>query len=183
MMLEIDAQMHEAVGKAPDLLVVPVGVGSLAQAVVAHYKHQNPASIVLTVEPDTAACLKTSLEAGKRTTVETGNTPMCGMNCGTVSSLAWPILREGVDASIAVTDGEAKAALDMLTEMGISTGPCSAGTLAALLKACKIDRDCLQLTHESCVVLLGTEGPRRIANCSQDGFALSTLHNVHRPCS
>ena len=160
MMLEIDAQIQDAVGKAPDLLVVPVGVGSLAQAVVAHYKHQVPSPMVLTVEPDTAACLKTSLETGKPTTVETGDTRMCGMNCGTVSSLAWPILREGVDASITVTDGEARAALDILTEMGIRTGPCSSGTLAALLKACEMDRSSLQLDQESNVVLFGTEGPR-----------------------
>ena len=161
-MLEIDSQISEATGMVvPDLLVVPVGVGSLAQAVVAHYKYKPDPPRVLTVEPDTAACLKTSLEMGRETTIETGNTNMCGMNCGTVSSLAWPYLKDGVDASITVSDEQAEAALMMLMEMGIKTGPCSAGTLAALLKACeKTGRERLGLHEESCIVLFGTEGPR-----------------------
>lgn len=160
MMLEIDAQMQDAIGTSPDLLVVPVGVGSLAQAVVAHYKSKRPLPFILTVEPETAACLKTSLEVGKPTAVETGDTSMCGMNCGTVSSLAWPILRDGVDASITVSETESEAALNMLSGMGISTGPCSAGTLAALSKACQIGRERLGLKEQSCIVLFGTEGPR-----------------------
>ena len=161
MMLEIDLQFSEATGKVvPDLLVVPVGVGSLAQAVVAHYKNKSSPPMLLAVEPDTAACLKTSLEMGKETTIETGDTNMCGMNCGTISSLAWPYLRDGVDASITVTDSQDEAALRILTEMGISTGPCSAGTLAALLRACEVGRESLGLDEESCIVLFGTEGPR-----------------------
>ena len=160
MMLEIDQQIQEATRKRLDLVVVPVGVGSLAQAVVAHCKHKQHSPMVLTVEPDTAACLKTSLEQGQEKTIETGETIMCGMNCGSVSSLAWPYLRDGVDASITVTDCEAQDALKILTEMQITTGPCSAGTLAALIKACQKGRDSIQLTSHSTVVLLGTEGLR-----------------------
>ena len=160
MMVEIDEQVQKATGKAPDLLVVPVGVGSLAQAVVAHYKHKCLPPMIMTIEPDTAACLQTSLENGQQTTITTGDTNMCGMNCGTVSSLAWPYLRDGVDASITVTDAEAGHALGILTNMHVSTGPCSAGTLAALLKADTIGRDDLRLNGDSIVVLLGTEGPR-----------------------
>ncbi|KAL9098091.1 MAG: hypothetical protein Q9163_006181 [Psora crenata] len=154
---QIDQQLQEAAGKMPDLLIVPVGVGSLAQAVVAHYKHKQPPLVILTLEPDTAACLKTSLENGQETTIATGNTNMCGMNSGTVASLAWPYLRDGVDASITVTDNEADDALKQLIDMQISTGPCSAGTLAALVKACRQDQDTLHLKPDSVVVLLGTE--------------------------
>ncbi|KAG8532576.1 uncharacterized protein KY384_002453 [Bacidia gigantensis] len=160
MMLEIDEQMHDAVEKSPDMVVVPVGVGSLAQAVVVHFKSKDQSPMVVTVEPDTAACLKTSLEAGHRVTIETGDTNMCGMNCGSVSFLAWPYLRDGVDASVTVTDEESSRALQTLRDMGISTGPCSAGTLAALLKVCERDSSTLGLTAASNVVILGTEGPR-----------------------
>lgn len=127
---------------------------------MAHYKSRNPSSIVMTVEPDTAACLKTSLESGQMTSISTGNTIMCGMNCGTISMTAWPFLRDGVDASITVTDDESALAQEMLRDMRISMGPCSAATLAALLKFSEGEKRKLLLNHESVIVLLGTEGPR-----------------------
>lgn len=161
MMIEIDQQTQQQAGKAPDLVIVPIGVGSLSQAVVAHFKSRTPSAAVLAVEPDTAACLKTSLENGRMTSISTEDTTMCGMNCGTVSTLAWPILRDGVDASITVTDAEAESAQDLLTEMQIRVGPCAAATLAALLKARGGETaDDLQLDGDSIIVLLGTEGPR-----------------------
>lgn len=125
-----------------------------------HYKSRNPPSIVITVEPDTAACLKTSLENGHMTSISTGNTIMCGMNCGTVSMTAWPVLRDGIDASITVTDDESAAAQEMLRDVNISMGPCSAATLAALLKISEGEKRKLRLNYESVIVLLGTEGPR-----------------------
>ncbi|MDO5501857.1 MAG: pyridoxal-phosphate dependent enzyme, partial [Actinomycetia bacterium] len=49
-------EIDEELGRAPDLVVVPVGVGSLAQAVVSHYRRGGAGgSGVLAVEPDTAA--------------------------------------------------------------------------------------------------------------------------------
>ncbi|KAL6714724.1 hypothetical protein ACLMJK_008149 [Lecanora helva] len=160
-MTEIDEQVQAQVGKAPDVVVVPIGVGSLGQATVAHFKSRAASSAILAVEPDTAACLQTSLKKGEMTTVETADTPMCGMNCGTVSMLAWPILRDGVDASITVTDAEAKQALDMLTEIEINVGPCAAAMLAALIKSSKQGKESsFRVNADSVIVLLGTEGSR-----------------------
>ncbi|MDI1489928.1 MAG: hypothetical protein OHK93_001127 [Ramalina farinacea] len=173
MLVEIDSQVASATRGAharPTHIIVPVGVGSLAHAVVAHYKSSSttsgalsaPPPEIIAVEPDTAACLQSSLKVGKRLTVKTGDTEMCGMNCGTVSYLAWPHLRDGVDASVTVMDGEAREALKVLGEMGVRTGPCSSGTLAALLKMMRSREDVgrLGLGEDSVVVLLGTEGPR-----------------------
>ena len=159
-MVEIDEQCQELTGRPPTLIICPVGVGSLAQAVVAHYKSRDPPSTVLTIEPDTAACLKTSLENGKMKSIPTGNTTMCGMNCGTVSMTAWPFLRAGVDASTTVTDYESAEAQQILKDLGISVGPCSAATLAALLGLSKAEKEILHLNRDAVVVLLGTEGPR-----------------------
>ena len=131
-----------------------------AEAVVAHYKSRNTPAIVMTVEPDTAACLKTSLENGQMTSISTGSSTMCGMNCGTVSLTAWPFLRDGVDASITVTDDESAVAQNMLGNMKINMGPCSAASLAALLKLSEEEKRKLLLNHESVIVLLGTEGRR-----------------------
>ena len=160
MLTEVDQQLKPLHGEGPDLVVVPIGVGSLAHAVVGHYKQKGRRTMVLAVEPETAACLKTSLERGQITTIETGDTSMCGMNCGTVSSTAWPHLRSGVDACITVTDSEAAIAEDQLRDHEIYVGPCGAATLAAIFKVCENHREELHLSEKSVLVLLATEGPR-----------------------
>ncbi len=161
-MLETEQQTLQLTGKPPSLIVTPVGVGSLAQAVVSYYKSRKTTSSIVTVEPETAACLKTSLEKGQRTTLSTGDTSMCGMNCGTVSSIAWPLLKHGVDASITVSDKDAESSRCKLSDNGFQVGPCSAATLAAISKICKspVAKDALDLNGESTIVLLATEGPR-----------------------
>lgn len=160
MMQEIDHQAMSLLGKNPDVIVTPVGVGSLAHALVSHYKSKGRKAKVMAVEPDSAACLKSSLEKGEITPISTGNTSMCGMNCGTVSYTAWPYLQAGVDACVTVTDQEADEALKTLDGQNIHVGPCAAATLAALKSLSKIEREQLALTRESVVVLLATEGPR-----------------------
>ena len=161
-MLEIERQSLHLVRKPPDLIVVPVGVGSLAQAVVSYYKSRAARCSILTVEPETAACLKTSLEKGDMTTITTGDTVMCGMNCGTVSSSAWPVLKNGVDASITVSDVEAETGRRVLADNGFRVGPCSAAAFAAILKISLTHtaKASLNLEEESIIVLLATEGPR-----------------------
>ena len=160
MMLEIDQQMSLFSTKCPNLVVVPIGVGSLAHAVVAHYKRKDNNTMILAVEPETAGCLKRSLEQGQITTIDTEETSMCGMNCGTVSYTAWPYLRGGIDASITVTDEEAKNAQSLLHTYDINVGPCGTAALAALTKTHEHHRDKLHLSKDSTILLLATEGPR-----------------------
>lgn len=85
---------------------------------------------------------------------------MAGLNCGTVSSVAWPILQGGLDVSISVSDEAAHHAVVDLESLGVYTGPCGAATLAALRLISSWDRDVLGLRSDSVVVLLGTEGVR-----------------------
>jgi diaminopropionate ammonia-lyase len=163
MLVEADRQTLAATGvKTATHAFVPVGVGSIAQAVTQHHKSQDVESSVaiLTVEPDTAAGLKTSISAGRITPVTTQDSIMCGMNCGTVSSTAWAVLKSGVDACVVVTDAEAHRAVVDLEELGVKTGPCGAATLAALRRACEDDREKLAIGKDAVVVLYCTEGPR-----------------------
>jgi diaminopropionate ammonia-lyase len=67
--------------------------------------------------------------------VPTGATVMNGLNCGTPSSLAWPYLRGGLDAAIAVADAAAASAIAALAAAGITAGPSGAAALAALRAA------------------------------------------------
>jgi diaminopropionate ammonia-lyase len=161
---EVDTQL----GRAPDLVVVPAGVGSLAEAVVRHYRRPGTAHpSVLVTEPDRAACVLASLTAGQPTTVTTADTVMAGLNCGTISSSAWPVLRSGCDAAVAVGDRDARRAVADLDRLGISSGPSGAATLAGA-RAALTDperRAAIGLADDpagdAVAVLLSTEGNRR----------------------
>ncbi|CBY01946.1 hypothetical protein LEMA_P007330.1 [Plenodomus lingam JN3] len=104
MLIEADKQLQDLSIRTVTHAIVSVGVGSWAQAVAMHYKARSTPVTVVTVEPDTAASLKASLETGKITPITTGHTIMNGMNCGTTSTTAWKILEEGVDLSVTVSD-------------------------------------------------------------------------------
>lgn len=158
MLVEAEQQLG---GIVPDLVVVPVGVGSFAQAVVTYFKHRDSRTRILTVEPETAACLHESLRAGSQVTTATSATIMTGLECGNVSDTAWPILYQGVDASILIDDLSAHSALGRLgDEQGIKVGPCGAATVAALRHLSSAGRAVLGLDRRAVVLLLCTEGPR-----------------------
>jgi len=164
LLLEADAQLVSAGVARPGLVAVPVGVGSLAQAVVRHYRSCGdvPGPSVVGVEPDNAACVLASLTRGRLTTVPTAATVMAGLNCGTPSSLAWPTLRDGLDAAVAVADDAVAQAVADLAELGVSSGPSGAATLAGVRALLTGDRHRdrrrdLGLDSTAVVVLLSTE--------------------------
>ncbi len=164
---EIDEQLAAAGAGPPDLVGVPVGVGSLAQAVVTHYRSRTrpagTAPAVLAVEPEAASWVVLSLSRGEPVSEPTGATIMAGLNCGTPSSLAWPCLRAGLDAAVTVTDAESARAAADLAAAGVPAGPCGAAPLAGLRAAltgvgAAHHRHALGLGPEATVVLLSTEG-------------------------
>lgn len=85
---------------------------------------------------------------------------MAGLNCGTLSSSAWPVLRDGCDAAVAVSDEQARRAVADLGELGVSSGPSDAATLAGVRAALSDSqrRAALDLPPDAVVVLLSTEG-------------------------
>lgn len=158
---EIDEQLTDTV---PDVVVVPAGVGSFAQAVVHHYRSTASSPEVLVVEPAAAPAVTTSLNAGLIVPIGTSETVMSGLNCGTVSDLAWPVLREGVSAAVTISDARALQAVEDLELYGVDSGPCGAATLAGL-RAAAADpsrRTELGLDGDCVVVLISSEG--RAAN-------------------
>lgn len=158
MMHEIDGQLGE---QSPSLVIAPVGVGSFAQSVVTHYKTQHgPRSKVMSVEPDTAACLWKRLVRGESTSAQSAPTIMAGLECSTVSESSWPVLQQGIDVSATVSDYEAHEACETLHKLGVAAGPCGAASLAALRRLGPDDKSALGLNEDSVVVLLSTEGRR-----------------------
>lgn len=122
------ATLFAEIAEPVDLVLVPVGVGSLAAAAVRW------APRVIGVEPETAACLTAALAAGEPVTIDNPGTSMAGMDCARVSDGAWPELRDGIAGTVTVTDAEAHAAMRELRALGLTIGDCGASTLAALRK-------------------------------------------------
>lgn len=161
MMVEVDEQVREATGGTIDLVIAPVGCGSFAQSAVNFFKSQPYDCSAWTVESDQAPCLLTSLINGQPTKVETFDTIMDGLNCPTVSANAWPILKEGVEASVAISDSLADDAVKELAGLGVSAGPCGASGFAALKVILGQSREAAKpISANSAIVIFCTEGAR-----------------------
>jgi len=144
-----------------DLLLVPVGVGSLAAAAARHGSAVG--ARVIGVEPVSAACLTASLASGRPTTVATPGTVMAGLECAEVSEAAWPSLLAGVHGMLTVHDDEVRAAMTELAGYGLTIGESGAAPLAALRQlalnpACRALRDAVELGSSSRTLLIATEG-------------------------
>ncbi|KAJ5928592.1 Peptidase M20 [Penicillium verhagenii] len=155
-MLEETEEQLSQLGLSASMMVTPVGVGSLAHAVAKHCKSRQMTMVA--VEPDSAPCLSSSLHAGKSIAVETSATIMDGMNCGTVSTTAWPNLQRLVDACVTVSSYESHRAVQYLTSNSVHAGPCGGASLAAVQRLAQEASSLLN--EQSVVVLLSTEGAR-----------------------
>ncbi len=146
---------------------VQAGVGGLAAAVCAHlwevYGEQRPRVVV--VEPETAACVFASAEAGHPTKIDGSlETVMGCLSAGAVSLLAWPVLERGVDAFVAIEDAAVDRALARVASLATveerpSVGPSGCAGLAALLEVAG-DPDArmvLDLDGLANVLVIGTE--------------------------
>jgi diaminopropionate ammonia-lyase len=128
------------------VIVVPVGVGSLAAAAARFGAATG--TRVIGVEPVNAACLTASLAAGEPVSVPTPGTTMAGLDCAEVSPAAWPSLRAGIHSTVTVNDDEARAAVCELAAAGLEIGESGAAPLAALS----------YLAADGRVLLVATEG-------------------------
>ncbi len=139
-------------------VVVPVGGGTLCHATVEFSKSKGRAISVLAVEPEASPCLQRSLEAGQNLNVPEGATIMGGMISPMVSPISWPVLRQGVDTSVVITDVESTAAADYLHSQSINAGPCGAGSFAGFQNVAEKAPAAFHLTSESVVVVISTDG-------------------------
>jgi diaminopropionate ammonia-lyase len=83
---------------------------------------------------------------------------MAGLNCGTVSLIAWPTVLAGVDVFVAVDDAAAEQAMRDLAAIGVVAGETGAASLAGLRAlAAHSDEAALELRGRRALVLC-TEG-------------------------
>ena len=151
--------------KPPTHVFVPGGVGGLAAAVSvqmrARYGKEAPRLVV--AEPDRAACLMASCEAGQLTRFDGPlDTLMAGLACGEPSLLAWQELERAAFGYVSIPDEAAVACMKALNnrQPRIVAGESAVAGLAALLLAGRdaFGRTALEIGEDSRVLLLGTEG-------------------------
>lgn len=168
-------EIHEASPDTPrvDIVVIQAGVGAFAGAAAWYYNMLYSASRVklVAVEPTHADCLLQSISSagGNPVTVAAEqDSIMAGLNCGTPSLVAWPLVKYGFDLFLSVSDDYCVRAMRRFyypkgDDVRLVSGESGAAGLAALL-ALRAEPSLspvgafLDLGTNSSVLLINTEG-------------------------
>lgn len=147
--------------RAPDVVVIPMGVGALMAAATTFHRRDDGGTAIVGVEPLTAACVQESMIAGEiRHIPGPHNSIMAGLNCGTPSLVAWPRVSAGVDWSVSISDSSACVAMKHLAEVGIVAGETGAAALAGFVELSRDDSWKREMKNldDATVLLIVTEG-------------------------
>ncbi len=162
---ELSDELERRGEEGPTLVVVQIGVGSFAAAVTRHFRSPgaSPRPKILGVEPDRAACVLASVEAGGIVHLPGPHASiMAGLNCGSPSVVAWPTVSRGIDLFVSVDDGWPRRAMRILAGSGVVSGETGAAGLAGLLAVAEGGdpraRRELGLTEEARVLIFNCEG-------------------------
>jgi diaminopropionate ammonia-lyase len=183
MLLEI---LDQGPAALPTHVFVQGGVGGLAAALAGFFAErfgeQRP--MVIVVEPETAACLLASSNAGVASRVGGNLRTVMGMlECGEASSIAWTILKQRGDAFITIDDETAAQAHDFLTRGGagepLDVGYSGAAGIAGLMAAITDPEvaAALGLHKASRILTFGTE----MGDGGQESLRLSDAPALTRP--
>lgn len=151
----------------PTHLFVQAGVGGLAATAAAiTSRRSGPSRPSLTVvEAESADCIRRSLEARRRVTVEGEfDTRLAGLAAGATSTFAWGLLRHGADFAIGIPDAAAEHAMRRLADPPppdplIRAGGSGAAGLGGALGVCADPslRSRFAIEGTSRILVIGTE--------------------------
>jgi diaminopropionate ammonia-lyase len=151
----------------PDVVLVQIGVGALAAAVVRHFRRADapaPRARVVGVEPLEADCALASMVAGRIVTLPgEQHSIMAGLNCGTPSPMAWPLVSGGIALFLAIEDELARQAMRDLARAGVVAGETGGAGLGGLIALCTDPaaasaRASLAIGPETRALVICTEG-------------------------
>lgn len=163
MLWEIDDALEELREEQPTHVLVQIGNGSFAEAVVRHYRAKESHTTIIGVEPDSAACALESVKVGKVKTISGPfNSIMAGMNCDSPSLVSFPVMQKGIESFISIPDNRTKEAMRLLARHNIVSGETGAAGIGALLEIVDVEnrkaREELYLDNHSRVLVVSTEG-------------------------
>ena len=147
------------------------GVGSFAASAAWYFTHHNDRPRLIAVEPTQADCLMESIRHGDgqaRVSRGSSRTIMAGLNCGTPSLIAWPLIRDSYNYFMTISDEYARKAMRRYyypesADPRVTSGESGAAGLAALLALIENPglsetKHNLGLGSDSRVLLFNTEG-------------------------
>ena len=166
MLWEIEDELQRRNEEGFDLVVVQVGVGAFATAVIRHFRSPGASKHpkLMSVEPASADCLLESVAAGRIVSVPgPHDSIMSGLNCGRPSLVAWPAVSRGIDLLVAVDDGPACEAMRLAADSGVVSGETGAAGLGGLLELLRAGeegatRNALGVGEETRVLIFNCEG-------------------------
>jgi len=166
--MEAEGQLNGPEQAGVDFVFLPAGVGGVAAAGTSYYvKRYGPKRPkLICVEPSDCDCFLESVRFGKGKPLPARGKQesiMAGLNCGIPSPVAWPIIRDGMDLFIAITDDYAMEAMRTYFMEGVTSGESGAAGLAGLTAMMRDSRlkeakEKIGLNRDSRVLLLNTEG-------------------------
>ncbi len=116
-----------------DYLLLPIGGGGLASGVATYFKEHSPHTKIIGVEPEGAAAMKASLEAGQLVTLEHIDKFVDGAAVKAPGELTWQICRQHLDRVMTVPEGlVCTTLLRMYNEEAIVAEPAGVLSIAAL---------------------------------------------------
>ena len=165
-------EMEETLNRSPkadiDLVILPAGVGGLAAAGTSYYvrRYGEHRPKLVCVEPMASDCFLESIRFGNGEPLPTKGDQqsiMAGLNCGIPSPVAWPIVRDGMDAFLAISDQYAEEAMRLYHRHDVISGESGASGLAGLVallndKKLKEAKSQLGIGPQSRILLINTEG-------------------------
>lgn len=171
MMLELDELLHAPSKPLIDFVFLQCGVGTWASSVVAYYRNRYPKNMpaIVAVEPFNSDSLLESIKQdGVAKTKKSQQTLLSGLNCGTPSTIAWKILKDGVDLFLAIPDDYAIKAMQNLyfpfrNDTQIFAGESGAAGLGGLTALASEEslqevKKKIGLNRQSRVLIINTEG-------------------------
>ncbi len=168
---EMEDSLHHLPKPKIDLVFIQAGVGSFAAAGIFYYlnRYGSLRPKIVIVEPNEADAILYSFQKGKIATSKgKGKTIMAGLNCGTPSSIAWNLIKNGTDISIKIDDVYSKQAICEFyypngSDKRIISGESGAAGLAgfqAVMSDAKFTplRKELNINNKTSILFINTEG-------------------------
>ena len=153
-----------------NIIFLQSGVGSWAASIIMYMlTFWKTPPLFISVEPHSANCLFKSIQSAKRVSVKSDETTsMAGLDCGTVSTEAWKILKHGIYGALSISDTLMEDAIRVFAnplqnDIQIISGESGASPLAGLIGLLKsTDHDdfirAIKLNNKSNILLINTEG-------------------------
>ncbi len=130
----VAVEILQQLGKAPDMIVLPVGGGGLSSGVVSYLAEQGAQTEVRFVEPQGAPSLKSAIEAGKPVTLNVVDSLVDGAAVARIGKENFEVLKDVPSENIllAPEDRICSTIIEMLNVEGVVLEPAGALSIDAL---------------------------------------------------